>query len=264
MLYADKIKMFKSFNKNECKYLAIFLFITILSMFLFKSTTFADSPPANEAYCYLSQTNITYVCGPGPEYGFTGTVSAEQPWGNSCTKLKIVGTDGAATGQGCGTAAYNSTLPATYQAQAGSLYQFKDGTCYIEGVNSSGVDVWAAQSDCSSGDFSNVAPVTTNMPTDITNQTPDSGAAYCSISSSTCDLVYKYINPIIDFLAAAVGVVVVISIVLGGIQYSASADNPQATAAARKRIANAVIAAVAFLFLWGFLQFIVPGGLLNG
>jgi hypothetical protein len=105
------------------------------------------------------------------------------------------------------------------------------------------------------------------MPPDITSNSSDaaitSSSGDCSKGSNSCDLIYKYINPLIDFLAAAVGVVVVISVILGGIQYSASADNPQASAAAKKRIANALLAAIVFLFLWGFLEFIIPGGFLT-
>jgi amino acid permease len=79
-----------------------------------------------------------------------------------------------------------------------------------------------------------------------------------------CGLVGKYLNPLIDFLAATVGVVVTIGIVIGGIEYSASGGDPQRATAARKRISNAIIALVAFLFLYAFLQWLVPGGLLNG
>ncbi len=249
-------------NKKTFKYFFIFLFLTVLITSGIKSASYADTP-VGQAYCYLSQTGITYVCGPGPQKaligGYSGTITSDQQWGNVCTTLPIQGTDG-------------KIIPAGGCNSSGDspLSQFSNGTCYIEGVNSSGNDVWIAQKDCTSANFSNIAPATTNMPTDITNWTQDTAVGSCGLNtnsgsgSGTCDLVQKYINPTIDFLAAAVGIICVISVVLGGIQYSASADNPQASAAAKKRIANAVLAAVVFLFLWGFLQFIVPGGLLNG
>lgn len=75
-----------------------------------------------------------------------------------------------------------------------------------------------------------------------------------------CGLVEQYAIPFLNFLGAVVGLVVTISIVVGGIQYASSADDPQKVAAAKSRIANAVIALVAFLFLYGFLQWVVPGG----
>ena len=72
--------------------------------------------------------------------------------------------------------------------------------------------------------------------------------------------INTYANPFIKFFAALVGVFVVISIVIGGIQYTTSADDPGKVTAAKKRIFDAVLALLAFLFLFAFLQWIVPGG----
>jgi hypothetical protein len=71
------------------------------------------------------------------------------------------------------------------------------------------------------------------------------------------------INNVIKVLSAMVGVVVVGVIILGGIQYSAAGDNPQAIGAAKKRIINGLLALVAFLLTASFLQWIIPGGLFN-
>jgi hypothetical protein len=78
-----------------------------------------------------------------------------------------------------------------------------------------------------------------------------------------CDLMTKYINPLIQLLAALVGVAVVASIIIGGIQYSSSSGDPQRTSAAKARIRNAIIALVTFIFLYALLNFLVPGGLFN-
>lgn len=80
-------------------------------------------------------------------------------------------------------------------------------------------------------------------------------------TATNCDLVTKYINPFVNFLAALVGVAVTISIVVGGIRYASSAGDPQATAAAKARIRNAIIALVTFIFLYALLNFLIPGGL---
>jgi len=69
------------------------------------------------------------------------------------------------------------------------------------------------------------------------------------------------IQTIVNFLSAAVGVVVIAVIIVGGIQYSLAGDNSSALEAARKRIANGVITLVAFLFAWAFLQWLIPGGI---
>jgi archaellum component FlaF (FlaF/FlaG flagellin family) len=69
------------------------------------------------------------------------------------------------------------------------------------------------------------------------------------------------IQNIVNFLSAAVGVVVIGVIVLGGIQYSLAGDNATALTAARKRITNGLIALFAFLFAWACLQWLIPGGI---
>lgn len=72
----------------------------------------------------------------------------------------------------------------------------------------------------------------------------------------------KYINPFVAFLSGIAGLIIVISIVAGGVQYSAAGGDPSKVAAAKKRITNAIIALVALIFLFAFLQWLVPGGLI--
>lgn len=86
------------------------------------------------------------------------------------------------------------------------------------------------------------------------------GGGNCS-SVNSCDLIQKYINPFINFLAALVGIAVVISIIIGGIQYGSSGGDPSKVTAAKNRIRNAIIALVTFLFLYALLNFLIPGGL---
>lgn len=76
-----------------------------------------------------------------------------------------------------------------------------------------------------------------------------------------CDIVKKYVNPAINLIGALVGVAVVISIIMGAIQYSTSAGDPQQAAKARQRITMAIVALITYIFLYAFLQFILPGGL---
>jgi len=75
--------------------------------------------------------------------------------------------------------------------------------------------------------------------------------------------VGKYINPTIKLLTILVGVVATISIIFGGIQYSTSAGDPAKVSAAKGRLTKTIIALVCYAFLYGFLQFLVPGGLFN-
>jgi hypothetical protein len=78
-----------------------------------------------------------------------------------------------------------------------------------------------------------------------------------------CDFIGKYINPAITAFTAAFGIIAVISLILGGITYASSAGDPQKVAAGKKRIFNTIVAIVAYFFLYGFLQFLIPGGLFN-
>lgn len=85
-----------------------------------------------------------------------------------------------------------------------------------------------------------------------------------SAKNATTCLFAKYVNPVINLLSALVGIVVVIAIIIGGIQFSTSAGDPQKAAAGKKHIANALFGLLAYLLLYAFLQFIVPGGQFNG
>lgn len=82
------------------------------------------------------------------------------------------------------------------------------------------------------------------------NNTGDGGGLYS-----------KYLNPFIVFLSGAVGVIVVISIIVGGIQYSSAGGDAQKVASARNRIKNAILALIAFIFLRAILNWIIPNGI---
>lgn len=72
----------------------------------------------------------------------------------------------------------------------------------------------------------------------------------------------KYISALVRFLTVGVGIVVVIMIVVGGIQYITSGGDPGAVAAAKSRIVNAIIALMLFIFAVTILNFLVPGGII--
>lgn len=85
---------------------------------------------------------------------------------------------------------------------------------------------------------------------------PPGGAA---LDENNCGIV-AYVQAAINILTALVGVVVVIMVAVGGVQYTTSRDNPQETAAAKRRIYNAILALLVYLFTFAFLQYLVPGG----
>lgn len=70
--------------------------------------------------------------------------------------------------------------------------------------------------------------------------------------------IYGYLRGIIVFLGGAIGLAVVITIIVSGIQYSSSAGNPANITKAKERLTNAVIGLVLYLFLAAILRYLVP------
>lgn len=75
--------------------------------------------------------------------------------------------------------------------------------------------------------------------------------------------IVRDIQIVVNFLSAGVGVVVVAMIILGGVQYAMAGDNPQAVSAAKQRITNGLVALLAFLLTFAFLQWLIPGGIFS-
>lgn len=101
------------------------------------------------------------------------------------------------------------------------------------------------------------APTTTTT----TNQTQTKGDAINQKLQK--NPIIRDVRDIVNFLSAGVGIVVVAMIMVGGIQYSIAGDNPQKVTDAKKRIANALIALVVFLFIFAFVQWLIPGGIFS-
>ncbi len=70
--------------------------------------------------------------------------------------------------------------------------------------------------------------------------------------------IYAYLRGIILFMGTAIGLAVVITIIVAGIQYSSSAGNPAQITKAKERLTNAVIGLVLYLFLAAILRYLVP------
>lgn len=68
---------------------------------------------------------------------------------------------------------------------------------------------------------------------------------------------------IIRFLSAGVGLVIVGSVIVAGIQYSASNGDPQAVSKAKARISSTLLALIIFIFGYALLNYLIPGGFLN-
>ncbi|MDB5170380.1 MAG: hypothetical protein JWO35_74 [Candidatus Saccharibacteria bacterium] len=86
--------------------------------------------------------------------------------------------------------------------------------------------------------------------------------AICN-KANGCDLVAKYVQPAINLFSVSFGLIAVISLIVAGIQYSASTGDPQAVSKAKDRIIKTIFAIVAYFFLYALLQFLIPGGVFN-
>jgi hypothetical protein len=67
---------------------------------------------------------------------------------------------------------------------------------------------------------------------------------------------------IIRILSDGVGLVVIASMVVAGIQFTSSRGDPQASAQAMKRIQSNVTALILFFFAYAILNYLVPGQVL--
>ncbi len=87
--------------------------------------------------------------------------------------------------------------------------------------------------------------------------------ASCTEGGTGCNIYSAYIKPAINILSGLVVLVAIASIIIAGIMYSSSGGDPQKTAKAKGRIINTLLVLLAYIFLYSFLQFIIPGGLLS-
>ncbi len=95
--------------------------------------------------------------------------------------------------------------------------------------------------------------------------TGTTAAAVAPTSCTDADLtknckIVDYLILAINILSAMVGIVVVAMVIVGGIQYTTAADDPQAVAKAKSKIIQALLALVVFIFSYSLLQWLVPGG----
>ncbi len=103
------------------------------------------------------------------------------------------------------------------------------------------------------------APVTPDSPTGAPPITIPSSHPEDQCPKGEC-IIKIYINPLVKALTATAGIIAVISLVIAGIQYSSSGGDPSKMGAAKARIAKTIGAFLAFIFLYVFLNYIVPGG----
>lgn len=90
---------------------------------------------------------------------------------------------------------------------------------------------------------------------------PDDKATKDFVSANTENPIFTWLNLISNILAGIVGVGAILMVIWGGIQYITARDNAQAVQSAKEKIINVVIGLAAFIFLYAFLQWLIPGGI---
>ena len=74
--------------------------------------------------------------------------------------------------------------------------------------------------------------------------------------------IIEQVNFLITLMTAIVGVIIAISLVAAAITYSSAGGDPSRVAAAKKRITNSIVALIAYIFAFGVIEWLVPGGLI--
>lgn len=77
--------------------------------------------------------------------------------------------------------------------------------------------------------------------------------------SGTHGVIIDFLLSITRFLGVLIGMVVILMIIVGGIQYIISNGDPSGVKAAKGRIGGAVTALVLYLLMWGILHYLLPG-----
>jgi len=76
------------------------------------------------------------------------------------------------------------------------------------------------------------------------------------------DLVWQRLSEIAQFLTASIGLIVVIMIIVGALQYTTAGGDPQKVSAAKQRIGRALGAILMLVFSTSVLNWVIPGGIL--
>jgi hypothetical protein len=81
------------------------------------------------------------------------------------------------------------------------------------------------------------------------------------LSSDNCGII-KLVIVVTNILTGIAGLIIIGTMIFGGIQYSMAGADPSKVQEAKHKITNALIALLLLIFGFAFLQWVVPGGLL--
>lgn len=159
--------------------------------------------------------------------------------------------------------------PATYERCDGFGSQQERANCIANPSINDGVNDTPGTSDDPGSSGAEGSLGTFNRPSS------GGGGDQCGTGGDAVDLSINIGcrgqgNPIVDmlfafvrFLSAGVGIVVIGSIIVAGIQYTTSQGDPNATAKALGRISSAATALLIYIFAAALLNFVIPAGIFN-
>ena len=137
------------------------------------------------------------------------------------------------------------------------LTTFAESGCGSDGAGhwtiTTSIDFGCAGSHCQ-------PPPPPNSPTSsVSSGNTNTSNSYCTggtAHNAMLDLLFA----IIKFISDGVGLIIIMSLIIAGIQYTFSRGEPQAISSATKRIQSSITALVIFIFAYALLNFITPNG----
>lgn len=86
------------------------------------------------------------------------------------------------------------------------------------------------------------------------------GNGDCKTSLQDCGIIKRIVD-LTNIIAGLATLIIIGTLIFAGIQYSSAGADPAKVQAAKKRISNALLALVVFIFGYTFLQWVIPGGI---
>ena len=90
------------------------------------------------------------------------------------------------------------------------------------------------------------------------------GGGGCMSDDGKGSSIFTVLNIALQVLTWGIGIAGTFGIVISGIQYMTARDDPARMTKAKNRIIHIAIGLVAYAVMWAFLQWLLPGGILNG
>lgn len=100
-------------------------------------------------------------------------------------------------------------------------------------------------------------------PPDTGGSSTGTGGAINTDNGGAKTTFINRVSSYIKWFTLGLGILAVFGLIISGIQYAAAQDNPQAVAGAKTRIYNIVIGIVIYAFMFGLLQWLIPGGVFS-